>query len=92
LFPTILFSSSLLEVNALTSPRPNLVPPVTTVEACLAYRSRIQKALGDDDVKLLMSLYLHPNITPETIKQAAEYGIVGASDPWPLTVNEKNTE
>jgi len=48
--------------------------------------------LGDDDVKLLMSLYLHPNITPETIKQAAEYGIVGASDPWPLTVNEKNTE
>jgi len=47
------------------------------VEACLAYKSRIQKALGDDKVKLLMSLYLHPDITPEVIKQAAEAGVTG---------------
>lgn len=65
---------------------PNLVPPVTTVEHCLDYKQRLQKLAPDVD--FLMSLYLHPSITPDTIRQAKKAGIRGVkSYPAGVTTN-----
>jgi dihydroorotase len=36
---------------------PNLVPPVDTKEALLAYKSRIKKAIGDDTFEPMMTLF-----------------------------------
>ncbi|KAK8153952.1 hypothetical protein BKA80DRAFT_210408 [Phyllosticta citrichinensis] len=65
---------------------PNLVPPITTVDAALAYRARLQAL--EPNVTFLMSLYLHPDITPDTIKQAKAAGITGVkSYPAGVTTN-----
>ena len=54
---------------------PNLVPPITTVKHCLAYQSRLQEL--EPHVTFLMSLYLHPNISPSTVIEAKKSGIAG---------------
>ncbi|KAI9717306.1 MAG: hypothetical protein M1812_004833 [Candelaria pacifica] len=54
---------------------PNLVPPITTVAQALAYRDTLQAI--EPRVKYLMSLYLHPSITPNTIIDAKGAGITG---------------
>lgn len=54
---------------------PNLVPPITTVSHALDYRSRLQAL--EPNVTFLMSLYLHPNISPETVIEAKKAGITG---------------
>ncbi len=66
--------------------QPNLVPPITSVEAALTYKSRLE-ALAPN-VKFLMSLYLHPSITPSTIRAAKAAGITGVkSYPAGVTTN-----
>ncbi|KAK3719225.1 dihydroorotase [Vermiconidia calcicola] len=54
---------------------PNLAPPITTVRHALNYRRQLQEL--EPDVTFLMSLYLHPSITPETVKDAKGAGITG---------------
>ena len=54
---------------------PNLVPPITTVQHALSYRSYLRGI--EPNVTFLMSLYLHPSITPEIIREAKEAGITG---------------
>ncbi|KAK3678908.1 dihydroorotase [Recurvomyces mirabilis] len=54
---------------------PNLVPPITTVRHCLDYKSRLEAI--EPNVTFLMSLYLHPNISPETVIEAKQAGIAG---------------
>ncbi|KAI7219451.1 Translation factor GUF1 [Hortaea werneckii] len=54
---------------------PNLVPPITTVAHCLAYKKQLQELAPD--VTFLMSLYLHPHISPATVKEAKQAGITG---------------
>lgn len=55
---------------------PNLAPtPVTTVKMALDYSARIKQALGKDEVDLLMTLYLHPDVTPETVREAKKAGV-----------------
>ncbi|KAK4503856.1 hypothetical protein PRZ48_004771 [Zasmidium cellare] len=54
---------------------PNLVPPITTVHHALEYQKRLQEL--EPNVKFLMSLYLHPNISPDTVKEAQKAGIAG---------------
>lgn len=66
---------------------PNLVPPITTVEHALSYRSYLQKI--EPNVKFLMSLYLHPSITPETIREAKKAGITGVKS-YPAGVSCSN--
>lgn len=51
------------------------MPPITTVNHALNYRKYLQKL--EPNVNFLMSLYLHPNISPETVKEAKEKGITG---------------
>ncbi|QSZ31768.1 hypothetical protein DSL72_001337 [Monilinia vaccinii-corymbosi] len=68
---------------------PNLVPPITTVSAALAYKERLQAI--DPTVKYLMTLYLHESITPETVREAKKAGIVGIkSYPAGVTTNSSS--
>ena len=65
---------------------PNLIPPITTVKQALDYRERLQNLAPD--VTFLMSLYLHPSITPAVIKAAQAAGIRGVkSYPAGVTTN-----
>ena len=54
---------------------PNLVPPVTTVAAALAYKERLQKI--DSSITYMMTLYLHESITPDVVREAKKAGIAG---------------
>ncbi|KZF19586.1 Dihydroorotase [Xylona heveae TC161] len=65
---------------------PNLVPPLTTPAQSLSYKSRLEAI--DPSVTYLMSLYLHPSITPEIIREAKAAGITGVkSYPAGVTTN-----
>ena len=66
--------------------KPNLVPPITTVGHALDYQKRLQAL--EPNVTFLMSLYLHPSITPEVIVEAKKAGIRGVkSYPAGVTTN-----
>ncbi|KAF2012285.1 Dihydroorotase [Aaosphaeria arxii CBS 175.79] len=68
---------------------PNLVPPITTVQQCLAYRDRLRAI--EPNVDYLMSLYLHESITPEVIREAKKAGITGVkSYPAGVTTNSSS--
>lgn len=68
---------------------PNLVPPVTTVQMALDYKQRLLKV--DPAVTYLMTLYLHPSITPEVVREAKKAGIAGIkSYPAGLTTNSES--
>lgn len=62
---------------------PNLVPPVTTTELALAYKSRIQAAVPknrvfDADFDALVTLYLTNDTSPQEIEKAKAAGIVAS--------------
>ncbi|KAI8962733.1 Dihydroorotase [Daldinia sp. FL1419] len=68
---------------------PNLIPPLTTVERVLEYRSKLQEIAPD--VTFLMSLFLHPSVTPDVIAQAAKAGITGVKMyPQGVTTNSES--
>ena len=54
---------------------PNLVPPITTVKHCMEYKQQLESL--EPNVTFLMSLYLHPNISPETVIEAKRAGVAG---------------
>eukprot|EP00913_Durusdinium_trenchii_P012517 g11753.t1 len=66
---------------------PNLVPPVTTTEAALAYRERILLRLPKDikngDFVPLMTLYLTDKTSPEEITKAKASGHIYAVKLYP---------
>ncbi|GJC98382.1 dihydroorotase [Colletotrichum higginsianum] len=54
----------------------------------LDYSARIKQALGKDEVDLLMTLYLHPDVTPETVREAKKAGVAAVkSYPAGVTTN-----
>ena len=58
---------------------PNLRPPVTTTEAALAYKARIQAAVPQGvDFEPLMTLYLTDKLPADEIARAKDAGIVAA--------------
>ena len=58
---------------------PNLRPPVTTTEAALAYKVRIQAAVPKGvQFEPLMTLYLTDNLPADEIARAKDAGIVAA--------------
>lgn len=60
-----------------------------TVDRALEYKSRLQAI--EPNVNYLMSLYLHENITPETIIEAKQKGITGVkSYPAGVTTNSSS--
>jgi len=54
-----------------------LVPPLTSTEAVLAYKADLESI--DPHTEFLMTLYLHPDVTPAEIKKAAKAGVKGTS-------------
>eukprot|EP01036_Dinobryon_divergens_P038818 gene38818-51025_t len=63
---------------------PNLKPPVTTVAAAEAYRSRILAALPEGmSFEPLMTLYLTNNTVPDEIRRAVDSGFVHAVKLYP---------
>jgi dihydroorotase len=63
---------------------PNLVPPVTTTGAALAYRDRILAALPEGSgFQPLMTLYLTDNTPAGEIRRAAESGAVAGVKLYP---------
>ncbi|KQX00450.1 dihydroorotase [Massilia sp. Root418] len=63
---------------------PNLKPPVTTVAAAEAYRSRILAALpAGMRFEPLMTLYLTNNTNPDEIRRAVDSGFVHAVKLYP---------
>ncbi|RVX66429.1 hypothetical protein B0A52_09659 [Exophiala mesophila] len=68
---------------------PNLQPPITTVAQALEYKALLQAI--EPNVHYLMSLYLHPSITPEVIAEAAAAGIAGVKlYPQGVTTNSES--
>ncbi|WVR08445.1 dihydroorotase, homodimeric type [Kwoniella sp. DSM 27419] len=68
---------------------PNLVPPLTSTEAVLAYKSELERI--DPSVEWIMTLYLHPEVTPDEIRKAAKAGVKGVkSYPRGVTTNSNS--
>ncbi|KIY02657.1 uncharacterized protein Z520_01122 [Fonsecaea multimorphosa CBS 102226] len=68
---------------------PNLQPPITSVAQALEYKSSLRSI--EPRVNYLMSLYLHPSITPEVIAEAAAAGIAGVKMyPQGVTTNSES--
>ncbi|KAG5823188.1 hypothetical protein H9Q74_006724 [Fusarium xylarioides] len=68
---------------------PNLLPPLTAVEQVLEYKAKLTAIT--QDVNFLMSLYLHPSVTPEVIAKAAEAGVTGVKlYPHGVTTNSES--
>lgn len=61
---------------------PNLVPPVTTVEAARAYRQRIKAAAGPG-FEPLMTCYLTDSIDPDELERGHEQGVWIAAKLYP---------
>ena len=63
---------------------PNLVPPVTTVDAARAYRDRIRLAVPDGvDFEPLMTAYLTETIDADELTRGAEEGVFAAVKMYP---------
>ena len=63
---------------------PNLKPPITTVEAASAYRTRIVTALPDGaSFEPLMTLYLTDTTSPDEVRRAKDSGIVHGIKLYP---------
>jgi dihydroorotase len=61
---------------------PNLVPPITTVEAATAYRDRIVAAVGAG-FRPLMTCYLTDDISPDELARGFEAGVWIAAKLYP---------
>ena len=61
---------------------PNLVPPITTVDAASAYRDRIAAAAGPGFTPL-MTCYLTDSISPDEIARGFEQGVWIAAKLYP---------
>eukprot|EP01134_Creolimax_fragrantissima_P008323 CFRG8323T1 len=65
---------------------PNLTPPITTLEQVVSYKKELVAL--DSSVDYLMTLYLHPTLTPEVIAGAKAVGVTGVkSYPRGVTTN-----
>ena len=69
---------------------PNLVPPVTTVAQCRAYRNRIVEAVPE--FKPLMTLYMTDDLSAQTIKDAATCDFIHGVKLYPRGVTTHSDE
>ncbi|WP_033789468.1 dihydroorotase [Pantoea septica] len=71
-------------VNGRAIVMPNLVPPVTSVAAAVAYRDRILAALpADHRFTPLMTCYLTDSLDPDEIEQGFNAGVFTAAKLYP---------
>lgn len=63
---------------------PNLVPPITTIEAAIAYRQRIMDAVpAGHDFQPLMTCYLTDGLDPDVIEQGFQQQVFTAAKLYP---------
>ncbi len=63
---------------------PNLRPPITTVEAAVAYRDRILAAVPEGlDFTPLMTAYLTDDLAPEVLERGHRQGVITAAKLYP---------
>lgn len=71
---------------------PNLVPPVTTVEAALAYRQRILDAVPDDhQFEPLMTCYLTDSLDPDELEKGFVQGVFTAAKLYPANATTNSS-
>ncbi len=68
---------------------PNLVPPVTTIQALKAYKERIMIAIGDENFTPLMTLFFQDSYDDEFLKEAKEYISAIKLYPAGITTNSE---
>jgi len=68
---------------------PNLVPPVTTKEALIAYKQRIKKACGSDDFTPYMTLFFQTNYSFEFLQDLKDEIIAIKLYPAGITTNSQ---
>jgi len=63
---------------------PNLKPPITSVEAAVAYRDRILASLPDGTAFTpLMTAYLTDDLSPDVLRQGHREGVITAAKLYP---------
>lgn len=68
---------------------PNLVLPVTTIDALKAYKQRILDAIGDDTFEPLMTLFFRNDYSYDFLKEAKEYISAIKLYPSGITTNSE---
>lgn len=68
---------------------PNLVPPITTIEALIAYKERIKSAVGNNVFDPLMTLFFRSDYTREFLEKAAMYVKALKLYPSGITTNSE---
>ncbi len=68
---------------------PNLVPPVTTIEAVKGYKHRIEDEIGDNTFEPLMTLFFRDDYSYEFLKEAKEYITAIKLYPAGITTNSE---
>jgi len=64
---------------------PNLVPPITTVDAAIAYRTRVLAACPEGSTfKPLMTCYLTDNTDPDEVERGFREGVFTAVKLYPM--------
>jgi len=71
---------------------PNLVPPVTTVEAAIAYRQRILDAVpAGHDYTPLMTCYLTDSLVPNEVERGFNEGVFTAAKLYPANATTNSS-
>ena len=71
---------------------PNLVPPVTTVDAAIAYRQRILDAVpAGHDFTPLMTCYLTDTLDPKEIERGFNEGVFTAAKLYPANATTNSS-
>jgi len=71
---------------------PNLVPPITSVEAAIAYRQRILDAVPDNhSFEPLMTCYLTDSLDPNVIEQGFTQGVFTAAKLYPANATTNSS-
>jgi len=68
---------------------PNLVPPITTIEALLSYKERIFEAIGHKAFEPLMTLFFQPTYDEAFLSQAKEHISAIKLYPAGITTNSE---
>jgi dihydroorotase len=69
---------------------PNLVPPITTIEALKKYTCRIKEAIGDESFEPLMTLFFRNDYTFEFLREAKKYISAIKLYPSGVTTNSQD--
>ena len=63
---------------------PNTIPPIKTVSDALIYHENLSRLASN--VTFLMTIFLHPGMTPEVVAEAAQSGIIYGVKLYPAGV------